>query len=199
VFLRDNEIGRRIAPHFRRGDRVLDYGAGTGLISRWLAQRVGISPTLADVVEYGNRRRDLPFLRMDDPFGVPAGDGSFDVVLLAFALHHNPHEAQSKVLDEAIRLARRSLVVLEDTPLSRLDRLFNVFWDKVLNLRHGVPTPFAFRTAAEWIAVFEEHDLVVVHAETYRPMWPTLGTYHHSLFVLEPTTGRPPAGAGGPA
>lgn len=188
MFLRDNEVGRRVAPHLRRGDRVLDYGSGTGRISRWLAREVGIEPTLADLVEYGNRRREFPFVRMDDPFRVPAPDRSFDVVLLLFALHHNPYEAQTKVLAEAGRLAGRRLVVFEDTPLSRVDRAFNVAWDRMLNLRHGVPCPFAFRDVREWTEVFLEHGWEVRHAETYRPWWPTLGTYHHTAFVLERPT-----------
>lgn len=175
-----------MAPHLAPGWQVLDYGSGTGLISGWLADRVGIAPTLADVVEYANRRRDLPFIGLDDPFHVPAGDGSFDAVLLLFALHHNPYEAQSKVLAEASRIASRRLVVLEDTPANRFDRILNMFWDKVLNLRHGVPTPFAFRGVEEWLDVFLGHGLRTIHVETYRPKWPTLMTYHHSLFVLEP-------------
>jgi len=185
VFLRDNEVGSRVARHLTRGERVLDYGAGTGLISSWLAGAVGIRPTLADLVEYRNRRRDFPFLKMEDPFHVPAADGAFDVVLLLFVLHHNPYEAQSKVLAEAARLASRRLIVLEDTPRSPLDLAFNVFWDKVLNLRHRIPTPFAFRSVEEWPAVFMGHGLEAVHVETYRPKWPTLATYHHTLFVLE--------------
>jgi SAM-dependent methyltransferase len=186
VFLRENEVGGRVAPHLRTGERVLDYGSGTGLISRWLAERVGIRPTLADLVDYGNRQRSFPFIKMEDPFHVPAEDGAFDVVLLLFALHHNPYEAQEGVLAEAARLASRRLIVLEDTPMSRVEWAFNAFWDKVLNLRHGVPTPLAFRRVEEWREVFCRQGLVPVHAESYRPMWPTLGTYHHTLFVLHP-------------
>ncbi len=185
MFLRDNEVGGRVARYLSPGQRVLDYGSGTGLISRWLAGAVGVQPTLSDLVEYGNRRREFPFLKMEDPFHVPAEDGSFDVVLLLFALHHNPYEAQGKVLAEAARLAARRLIVLEDTPTNRIDLAFNAVWDKVLNLRHGVPTPLAFRSVDEWEAMFMEHDLETSHVETYRPMWPTLGTYHHTLFVLD--------------
>ena len=122
---------------------------------------------------------------MEDPYRVPAPDGSFDVVLLLFALHHNVYEAQGKVLGEATRLARRRLVVMEDTPRGPVDRAFNVAWDRVLNLRHRVPTPCAFREVGEWVGIFEEHGLLVRHVETYRPAWPTLWTYHHSLFVLD--------------
>jgi SAM-dependent methyltransferase len=184
VFLRENEIGGRVAPHLAMRWRVLDYGAGTGRISGWLADRIQVRPTLADVVDYGNRRQDLPFIKLEDPFHVRAEDGAFDAVLLLFALHHNPYEAQSKVLTEASRLARR-LIVLEDTPIGSLARVFNVAWDKLLNLRHGVPTPFAFRGVTEWLEVFLEHGLRLVHMETYRPKWPTLMTYHHTLYVLE--------------
>jgi SAM-dependent methyltransferase len=184
VFLRDNEIGNRVARYLLAGQRVLDYGAGTGLISQWLTARLGVHATLADLIDYGNRRA-LPFLRLEDPFHVPAEDRSFDVVLLLFALHHNPYEVQGKVLAEAARLASKRLIVIEDTPMGRIDRGFNVFWDRLLNLRHGVPTPFSFRTVSEWLDVFQEHDLEAVHMESYRPKWPTLMTYHHTLFVLE--------------
>jgi len=185
MFLRENEVGRRVAPHLAPGQDVLDLGAGTGRISGWLARRAHVRPTLADLVEYSNRRRDLPFVRMDDPYHVPMHDRSFDTVLLLFALHHNPYEAQGKVLAEGIRLARRRLLVIEDTPANAVDRALNAFWDRLLNVRHGVPVPCAFRTREEWVAMFEEHELTIRHVETYRPKWPTLGTYHHSLFVLD--------------
>ncbi len=185
MFLRDNEVGRRVGRHLLPGERVLDYGAGTGILGTWLAERHGVEPTLADLVEYRNRRRHLPFIKMEDPFGVPAPDRSFDAVLLLLALHHNPYESQGKVLAEAARLFRRRLIVIEDTPFTRLDRAANVVWDKVLNLRHGVPTPCTFRGVDEWLAIFQEHGLTALHVESYRPLWPTLGTYHHTLFALE--------------
>lgn len=185
MLLRENEIGRRLAPHVAPGMRVLDLGSGTGRISRWLARRVGIRPTLADVTEFDNRVREEPYLRMEDPFTVPADDASFDAVMMLFVLHHVERwEDQERLLREAIRVSRGRLLILEDTPTSRIDRAFNVAWDWLLNLRHGVPTPFTFRTATAWRSVFARQGLAVRHAETYRARWPTLLTYHHTLFVL---------------
>jgi hypothetical protein len=68
--------------------------------------------------------------------------------------------------------------------MSRPDLLWNTFWDRTLNLRHRVPTPCAFRSVEEWVPVFLEHGLETTYSETYRPKWPTLMTYHHTLFVL---------------
>src|SRR5207245_11300844 len=109
MFLREGEVGRRVAPHLRSGERILDFGSGTGRLSRWLAGRVGVFPTGTDLVEYGNRRRDVPFIRIDDPFHVPAPDRSFDAVLLLFALPHNPLEAQGNILADAAPLPRPGL------------------------------------------------------------------------------------------
>lgn len=186
MLLRENEVGRRIAPFLGPGMEVLDLGSGTGRISGWLADRVGIRPTLADVTEFGNRVTRFPFVPMDDPLRVPAADRSFDAVLLLFVLHHVERwDHQERLIAEAARVARRRIIVLEDTPTSALDRAFNVGWDWLLNLRHGVPTPFTFRTVEGWRRVFDRHRLRVAHIDTYRARWPTLSTYHHSLFVLD--------------
>src|SRR5687767_878716 len=127
VFLRENEIGGRLAPYLEPGMEVLDLGAGTGQIARWLVRRTGIRPTLADVVDYGNRVRGLPFIQMDDPLNVPAEDGAFDTVIMLFVLHHmDLWEDQEHLVAEAARVARRRLLLIEDTPTSRVDRWFNV-------------------------------------------------------------------------
>jgi ubiquinone/menaquinone biosynthesis C-methylase UbiE len=186
MFLRENEIGGKVAPHLSAGWQLLDLGSGTGLISRWLAARTGIRPTMADVVEFDNRVLDLPYLRMTDPLRIPAQDRSFDAVMLLFVLHHIESWAdQERLLAEAVRVTRRRLVVIEDTPTSPLDRAVNVGWDWVLNLRHGVPKPFTFRTPEGWRQVFGRLGLGVAHADTYRARWPTLMSYHHTLFVLD--------------
>jgi SAM-dependent methyltransferase len=186
MFLREDEEGNHIAPHLEAGQTLLDLGAGTGFMARWLKRQTGVKPTLTDVVDYHNRDLSLPFIKQDDPFRVPVEDGSFDVVLLMFVFHHiEPYESQLPLLDEAIRIARRRLIILEDTPATGVDRAFNTFWDWLLNWRHGVPTPFTFRSADEWLEVFKARNLSIGAVDVYRPMWPTLKTYPHTLFALD--------------
>ena len=184
--LRDREIGGKVAPHLQAGWEVLDLGSGTGRLASWLRDRAGIRPTLADVVEFGNRVGGLPYFRLEHPLSTPFEDGSFDAVLLLFVLHHVPRwEDQEALLREAARISRRRVILIEDTPMSRADRLLNTTWDWALNLRHGVPRPYSFRTVEGWRQVFGRIGLVERVSETYRPLWPTLGTYHHTLFVLD--------------
>jgi ubiquinone/menaquinone biosynthesis C-methylase UbiE len=186
VFLRENEIGHKLRPHLEAGMDVLDLGAGTGRISRWLATRVGIRPTLADVTEFDNRSVEFPYVRLEDPVSLPFPDRSFDAVLMLFVLHHiRRWTDQERLVSEAARVARRRVLVIEDTPGSRLERVVNLGWDWVLNLRHGVPRPFTFRTIEGWREVFDRMGLSLRHAQTYRARWPTLMTYHHTLFVIE--------------
>jgi ubiquinone/menaquinone biosynthesis C-methylase UbiE len=186
VLLRENEIGRKLAPHLAPGEELLDLGSGTGLISRWLARRVGIRPTLADVTEFDNRVLDFPYVRMVDPLSVPVDDRSFDTVMMLFVLHHVERwEDQERLVAESRRIARSRVLILEDTPKSRLDRIMNTGWDWMLNLRHGVPTPFTFRTVDGWSTVFRRLGLRLRATDTYRAKWPTLMTYHHTLFVLD--------------
>ncbi len=186
MWLRENEEGRRIIPWLEPGATLLDLGAGTGLMARYLRDRAGIRPTLTDLVPYRNRDRSMPFIRQTDPFRVPVADASHDVVLMMFVFHHMERfEDQEVLLREAERIARRRIVVTEDTPGSRFERAVNAAWDRVLNLRHGVPTPCMFRSTEAWTRLFEDHGLRIAHRERYRPIWPTLGTYHHTLFVLD--------------
>src|SRR4051794_1830989 len=100
MFLRENAVGLKIAPWLERGQTVLDLGSGTGFISRWLRDRVGVEPTLTDVVDYHNRAKDLPFLQQDDPFRVPVPDRSFDAVMMLFVFHHiDRYPEQYRLLD----------------------------------------------------------------------------------------------------
>jgi len=45
--------------------------------------------------------------------------------------------------------------------------------------------PSALQVGQHFDACEVDVILEVVHVESYRPLWPTLGTYHHSLFVLD--------------
>ncbi len=181
---RERELARRLSPWVKPGQTVLDVGSGSGALARELARSTGVAPTLCDVNDYN--KADLPYIKLDDPLHIPATDGSFDVVLLAFVLHHIPERAhQAAVVSEAMRIAARRLLVLEDTPRTRLERAFNVAWDWALNAPNGVPTPFTFRSIEAWTEELSRDGYRVTSVKSFRGLWPTLATYHQSLIVVD--------------
>ena len=184
---RSDGLGPRVIRHLRPGESLLDLGAGTGFFAGWLRDHASVQATLCDLVDYENRDRSLPFLHQSDPRRVPAEDGSYDVVLVMFVLHHLDEWAlQEVLLAEAARVARRKVILIEDTPESGWDWVMNKSFDWVLNVRHGIPTPFTFRSAAAWKELFQRRGHSLAGAETFRSVWPTFGLYRQSIFVLDP-------------
>lgn len=181
-------LGPLIQKHLHPGEQLLDVGAGTGFFARWLQDNSGVRSTLSDIVDYeGDRDRSLPFIHQRDPRRIPGDDQSFDVVLLMFVLHHIDHaELQAQILREAVRVARKRVIVIEDTPASTWDWGMNKLFDWVLNIRHRIPTPFTFRSASGWREEFSRQNIGLIAAESFRSVWPSFGLYRQTMFVLSP-------------
>lgn len=155
-------LGRRFRKETLRhaalaaGERVLDVGCGTGLLTRRAAEAVG--PTGAVVgldparrmITVARRRAERANSRAEFRIGVierlPFDDGHFDVVLLSLMLHHLPPELKREGLSEVYRALKpggRLLVVDLDRPGNAL--WWMLFWPWLLvpmiaaNLRGEIP------------------------------------------------------------
>src|SRR3954454_10420122 len=88
------ELVRRITPHLRKGDRVLDVGCGFGTLGRAIMDSP-LCPEGVDVRGLERVKRGGEAIAVDayDGVTIPYADGSFDVVILADVLHHeaDPH------------------------------------------------------------------------------------------------------------
>jgi len=140
------------------GPRVLDLGAGEGWVGAALAHH-GLRVIGADVG---------PFARVDGAYVVydgtrlPFADAAFDTTLLLLTLHHC--EKPETVLDEALRVTRRRLIVTESVYRHRLDRFWlNLLDGRFNRFRHGgrMPTPLGFRRAQDWQALFASRGLAI--------------------------------------
>ena len=100
----------------RPGDRVLDVGCGTGVVTRDLAQRVGhqgqvvgIDPSTRLIQEALRPREEKGVkgrieFRCADGAALPFPDGSFDLVVASAVFGHVPNGME--VLKEMVRVAR---------------------------------------------------------------------------------------------
>lgn len=152
---RAEEFVRIFAGDLVPGSRILDIGGGWGFYHSPLSSR-GHRHWVLDVLRPGLQKCPA-VLYGGERFPFP--DKSFDVSLLVTVLHHIPdHEA---VIREAMRVTRGVIVVVEDVYRHALGRAWTVLRDQILNLEF-FGHPKNFRTAGQWIELFERHGAVKV-------------------------------------
>lgn len=135
---------------------VCDIGAGTGRLAFWLNQAWGFEVTALDIElpkypEYG--------VDLFDGRNLPLLDKSVDCVMFSFVLHHCRHfELQRALLNEAARVSRGWIIILEDTPASERDR----------KATRGHDHLGTFHDTASWRATFGRLKLELLHEG---PLW----------------------------
>ena len=137
--------------------RLLDLGAGEGFVGAAARAASGAQVQLCDVTDFNQTA--LPHV-VGDGRTVPFPDGSFDVVVLAFVLHHAADPEQ--VLREVHRVLAPGgrVAVLESVAETRRDdRVLHVLDPLANRLRSGgrmmdQEKYLAFRSAAAWRETF---------------------------------------------
>ena len=149
---------RRAEAELVPGSLVLDIGCGMGYVLDVLSQDYGAIAIGCDVVA-PRRGVESRFIRFDG-WNLPFADGSVDLSLLVFVLHHakNPNQ----LLREAMRVTRGALLVVEDTPANPFDYHWGRLHIRRFNRRHNIPWLGENRDEMEWRTLFEENDLRIV-------------------------------------
>ncbi len=147
---RAEALVRRMSPYVRDGS-CLDVGCGTGHVAAVL-QRTCPRVVGADLQDL--RAVDVPFVEADAR-RLPFDRGAFDSVLLVTVLHHVDGDLHRAILAEAVRVAGRCVVLVEDVFQGRAERLYVKLMDRVYNLDFG-PHPHSNRRTAEWGALLGE-------------------------------------------
>jgi SAM-dependent methyltransferase len=171
---------KAVAP-FIVGSRVLDLGAGESYVGAALFSLYGIWVCSADIGAF--RRVPGPYVTYDG-IRLPFVDDAFDTTLTLLTLHHC--ESPERVLDEAVRVTRGRLIVIESVYRNRRERLWLDVLDHRLNrYRHqgGMSIPVTFRRPEEWRHVFESRRLRTIETAWLGPWWERL-VHHPLLFVL---------------
>lgn len=188
----------RIAEGLHDGDRVLDIGCGNGHLLRdlMLYRRIdGVGVDLSPQPGPEGIR-----LSAYDGWTVPFDDGAFDVVCIAYVLHHLSPNHVGRLLREGVRVARRRLIVIEDS-LERLSTLYR--WRNRLHLIESnleyraassryrdTADDRMFLTHAEWQRLLSSLPSVgAVRVESLAPFYPYA---HHTLMEVDVGAVRPP-------
>lgn len=178
---RTRRIARTISAYLQNGERILDVGCGSMLVGQEIIKDKQVSYVGVDTLDY--HQGELEF-HLYDGTTLPFPDNKMDVVLFSFVLHHcfDP----LAVLDEACRVARRRLIVLEDILPGNafgnwLVRLHDYLANKLFH--PDMAMPYNFKTRPDWIAVFQSRGLRVAVCQDLKTQ--PLAFVKQTLFVLE--------------
>lgn len=128
----NREIAAALAP--REGERILDVGCGTGLLTASVARRirrgeiVGIDAS-APMIRIARRKRQGAHCRYQLAVAedLPFGDATFDGVVSELFFHHVPIEVKRQSAREIVRVLRpggRVAIADIDSPWNTFGRLY---------------------------------------------------------------------------
>jgi SAM-dependent methyltransferase len=179
-----------VAPHVPAGATVLDVGCGAGYVAWQLQAQHGCEVHAVDIGDF--RRVPVAHFHLFDGLRLPFADQHFDVVLLSFVLHHVPDVYKPLLLAEARRVARKTVLVLEDTPRSLLDRLVSFWHGERFRRSIGSAEDFGFLAGEEWTRLFGRMGFDTQHVPLSRWCRSLLQPFARSFFVLRVGRDLPP-------
>lgn len=159
---RANAILASFASEITPRARVLDIGAGKGLLAQALTQQLDARVTMVDVASYN--QTNLP-LTICDSRALAFADASFDYALLSFVLHHTRHP--DLILREALRVARAAIVIENDVRGKVRGALTRIL-DSYPALRYGTPPCYCTKSRDEWLAWFAQFPVDVRLVSEFR-------------------------------
>ena len=142
------------------GSTALDIGCGIGYALDVLEKDFECVAYGCDVV---TPPIELQRFAIFDGRTLPYRDKAFDVAILIFVLHHA--DDPGELLREASRVAKRAVIVVEDTPTTDIERRWGRMHVHSFNTRHGIPWHGRVREDEEWRQIFQFMDMPVQHAE----------------------------------
>lgn len=165
---------------------ILDVGCGNGLIARRLQHHYRPDVTIRGIDVLLQEEKHIPIEQFDGET-FPCEDDTYDVVMFVDVLHHT--ENQEALLREAIRVARKGVLIKDHPRNGFLAGPTLRFMDWVANRKYGMPLPFNYWTREKWMSTFEELGLKIQSWNTrlglYRPLGCLFGRQLHFISYLE--------------
>lgn len=158
---RARQIIPKITPTLHKEDQILDIGCGTGVISKILRNQ-GFDVTLTDI-DY-NQICDVYPVTIYDGKSLPFKNKQFSASLILTVLHHA--KDSDAVLDEAMRVTKDKIIVMEDIFTDLPGRIITFIGDCLVNFE--IHSPFHNHTKENWIQIFEKKNLKVLEIREFK-------------------------------
>jgi SAM-dependent methyltransferase len=151
-------LGHVIQP----GWQVLDLGCGTAHATAALANFAGGPIFGADIADL--RRATVERFCLYDGLRLPFGGKSFDLVILAFVLHHVSNREKLLLLREARRVTRGLVAVIEDTPRHALDAWMGQRHAERYRRRIGSNQDYGFLHQLGWHSLLQQERFTILES-----------------------------------
>jgi SAM-dependent methyltransferase len=150
-------LSQHLGELFPLNAQVLDVGCGDGLLAHQLTQeRPDLHLRGLDVIIRSHTQ--IPVEAFDGQT-IPYGDATFDAVMFIDVLHHT--QDPIRLLHEAVRTARKAIVIKDHTLNGCLAGPTLRFLDWVGNARHGVALPYNYWPQRRWLETFAACGLTI--------------------------------------
>ena len=149
-----------IKKYIKPNDMILDIGCGAGETTYFLEKDCYNHIYNIDIKDM--RRFVTKRFQLYDGFNIPFGDNIFNVVMLNFILHHVPNYRKNFLLKEAIRVTKKHLFILEDTPRTCIDRLISYIHGISYRREINSKSNFGFYTQKHWEDTFYSLELKII-------------------------------------
>lgn len=163
------------------GNKILDLGAGNGLLALEIKEQLDKEVVLVDVVDYNYT--DLPLILYNPEEKVPLADEEVDTTILYTVLHHASDPEH--LLEEAMRVTRKRLVIKEAYIEEDSIRITNSFVDWFYNRVIGdedINVPLNFLKIEGWEKLLKLYGFDVIETKYVGIDEPAVPEHH--VFII---------------
>ena len=163
------------------GKKILDLGAGNGLLALEIKEQLDKEVVLVDVVDYNYT--NLPLLLYNPEGKIPLADKEVDTTIIYTVLHHASDPKH--LLEEAARVTRKRLVIkeayVEDDDIRITNSFFDWFYNRVIG-DEDINVPLNFLKVEGWKKLLKSYGFDVIETKYVGIDEPAVP--EHQVFII---------------
>ena len=163
------------------GNKILDLGAGNGLLALEIKEQLNKEVMLVDIVDYNYT--DLPLILYNPKGKVPLTDEEVDTTILYTVLHHASDPKH--LLEEAARVTKQRLLIkeayIEEDEFRITNSFFDWFYNRVIG-DEDINIPINFLKVKEWEKLLKSYGFEVILTKYVGIDEPVVPEYH--VFII---------------
>jgi len=161
---RTRYIGDALLPFIEKNCSLLDFGCSTMAVTRYIAPKKNIKLFGIDVDKYDIK--DAEFIHYKGG-KLPFKDNEFDIVMSIFVLHHTDNP--DFYLDEIIRVAKKKIIICEDTYKNKIEEMFTKGADWIFNYLYLDEIALNFKSVDEWKKLINQRNVKIKSFTRFHP------------------------------